>query len=127
MPMEMLNNPVLADEQPPATSKMDSIFIKENQMKNIKSMNIDEKSIMESINGPNKETLEDNNDEEFLDLQFEENGENFAINVKKLADEKFLNQGFNYVPQENFYDYQIFNGRLKTRQLVQQVLDCSQF
>jgi hypothetical protein len=43
---------------------------------------------MDTINGPNKETPED--DENF-DLQVEENGEIFSMNVGKLADEMFLN------------------------------------
>lgn len=43
MPMEMLFNPILADEPPQLTDKMDSIFMKSDQIKNVKSMNIDAK------------------------------------------------------------------------------------
>lgn len=50
MPMDIMLNPVLADEQPSQVDKMESIFMKGDQIKNVKSMNIDEKAIMESIN-----------------------------------------------------------------------------
>lgn len=55
--MEMLNNPELADEKPSFTDKVDSIFKKGDQIKNVKSMNIDLESIMASIN--NMETLQE--------------------------------------------------------------------
>lgn len=51
-------NPVLADEQPTQVNKMEGIFMKSDQMKNIKSMNIDEKAIMESINKQNHQINE---------------------------------------------------------------------
>lgn len=57
MAMEMLNNPELADEKPSFTDKVDSIFKKGDQIKNVKSMNIDLESIMASIN--NMETLQE--------------------------------------------------------------------
>ena len=50
MPIDIMLNPVLADEQPTQVDKMESIFMKGDQIKNVKSMNIDEKEIMESIN-----------------------------------------------------------------------------
>jgi hypothetical protein len=50
MPMDIMLNPVLADEQPVQFDKMESIFMKGDQIKNVKSMNIDEKEIMASIN-----------------------------------------------------------------------------
>lgn len=56
MPMEIMLNPVLADEPPTQVDKMESIFMKSDQIKNIKSMNIDEKEIMDSIN---KQTSQD--------------------------------------------------------------------
>lgn len=55
--MEMLNNPELADEKPSLTDKVDSIFQKGDQIKNVKSMNIDLESIMASIN--NMEALQE--------------------------------------------------------------------
>ena len=57
MAMEMLNNPELADEKPSLTDKVDSIFQKGDQIKNVKSMNIDLESIMASIN--NMEALQE--------------------------------------------------------------------
>lgn len=58
MPMDIMMNPVLADEQPTQVNKMEGIFMKSDQMKNIKSMNIDEKAIMESINKQNHQINE---------------------------------------------------------------------
>jgi hypothetical protein len=63
MPMEIMMNPVLADEPPTIVDKMESIFMKDDQMKNIKTMNIDEDEIMMSINKqstplPNNENVE---------------------------------------------------------------------
>lgn len=62
MPLDIMMNPKLADEPPALVDKMESIFMKSDQMKNIKSMNIDEKEIMESINKQNHHQRE-NNDE----------------------------------------------------------------
>lgn len=59
MPMDIMLNPSMADEQPAHVDKMESIFMKSDQIKNIKSMNIDETEIMESIN---KQNLQQNND-----------------------------------------------------------------
>lgn len=53
MPIDIMMNPVLADEPPAQVNKMESIFMKSDQIKNVKSMNIDEKEIMESINKQN--------------------------------------------------------------------------
>jgi len=50
MPMEIIMNPILADEPPILEGKMESIFVKSDQMKNVESMNIDESEIMETIN-----------------------------------------------------------------------------
>lgn len=50
LPMDIMLNPILADEPPPVVDKMESIFMKTEPAKNVKSMNIDEKEIMESIN-----------------------------------------------------------------------------
>ena len=63
MPMEIMMNPVLADEPPAKVDKMESIFMKGDQIKNIKTMNIDEEEIMMSINKqnsqqPNNENVE---------------------------------------------------------------------
>lgn len=62
MPLDIMLNPILADE-PPLGNKMESIFMKSDQIKNVESMNVDEKEIMESIN---KQTapLNNANDEE---------------------------------------------------------------
>lgn len=51
--MDILDNPILADEAPTQIDKMESIFMKSDQVKNVKSMNIDEKEIMDSINQQN--------------------------------------------------------------------------
>lgn len=107
MPMEMLNNPILADEQPERTNKMDSIFMKETQIKNIKSMNIDEKSIMESINGQSNKNENENESDELVDTldlrpedmdeeEQQQNENNFdldewATTTARLAKEMFLN------------------------------------
>ena len=61
--MEIMMNPVLADEPPAKVDKMESIFMKGDQIKNIKTMNIDEEEIMMSINKqnsqqPNNENVE---------------------------------------------------------------------
>lgn len=63
MPMEMLFNPILADEPPQMTDKMESIFMKSDQIKNVKSMNIDAKEIMESIN---QQTAKTNSDDDLF-------------------------------------------------------------
>lgn len=56
MPMDIMLNPILADEPPTQIDKMESIFIKSDQIKNVKSMNIDEKEIMDSMNNQNIST-----------------------------------------------------------------------
>ncbi|CRL05925.1 CLUMA_CG018926, isoform A [Clunio marinus] len=53
MPMDIILNPVLADEPPAQVDKMEGIFAKNEEMKNIKTMNIDEETIMKSINTQN--------------------------------------------------------------------------
>lgn len=50
-------NPVLADEPPAAVDMMESIFMKTDPPKNIKTVSIDEKEIMETIN--NQKTADD--------------------------------------------------------------------
>lgn len=58
MPMDIMLNPILADEPPTLVDKMESIFMKSDQLKNVKSMNIDEKEIMDSINKQNNPPTE---------------------------------------------------------------------
>lgn len=50
MPMDIMLNPILADEPPAVVDKMESIFTKNEPVKNLKTIDIDEKTIMESIN-----------------------------------------------------------------------------
>lgn len=53
--MEIMLNPKLADEPPAQNDKMESLFIKSDQVavKNLKTMNIDESEMMEAINKQN--------------------------------------------------------------------------
>lgn len=67
MPMDIMLNPVLADEPPAVIDKMESIFMKGDQVKNVKSMNIDEKEIMESINKHSDSDHHDKVDERIYD------------------------------------------------------------
>jgi hypothetical protein len=67
MPMEIMLNPVLADEPPTQVDPMESIFMKGDQIKNIKSMNIDEKEIMDSINKQSTQQLNNENAERIYD------------------------------------------------------------
>lgn len=50
MPKEIMMNPILADEPPVKVDKMESIFIKDEQLKGITKMSMDEETIMKSIN-----------------------------------------------------------------------------
>lgn len=68
MPMEIMLNPVLADEPPVQVDKMESIFMKGDQIKNIKSMNIDEKEIMDSINKQSTQQMNNENAENIYDV-----------------------------------------------------------
>lgn len=68
MPMEIMLNPVLADEPPVQVDKMESIFMKGDQIKNIKSMNIDEKEIMDSINKQSTQQMNNENAENVYDV-----------------------------------------------------------
>lgn len=63
MPLDIMMNPILADEPPTQVDKMESIFMKSDQIKSVKSMNIDEKEIMESINKQNQ-SIEKNDNED---------------------------------------------------------------
>lgn len=56
-PVDIMMNPVLADEPPAAVDMMESIFMKTDPPKNIKTVSIDEKEIMETIN--NQKTAKD--------------------------------------------------------------------
>lgn len=56
-PVDIMMNPVLADEPPAAVDMMESIFMKTDPPKNIKTVSIDEKEIMETIN--NQKTADD--------------------------------------------------------------------
>lgn len=67
MPMDIMLNPILADEPPAIIDKMESIFMKGDQVKNVKSMNIDEKEIMASINKHSDSDHHDNVDERIYD------------------------------------------------------------
>lgn len=67
MPMDIMLNPILADEPPAIIDKMESIFMKNDQVKNVKSMNIDEKEIMASINKHSDADHHDNVDERIYD------------------------------------------------------------
>lgn len=67
MPMDIMLNPSMADEPPAHVDKMESIFMKGDQIKNIKSMNIDETEIMESINKQNLMQQIANDDEHVFD------------------------------------------------------------
>lgn len=66
--MEIMLNPVLADEPPVQVDKMESIFMKSDQIKNIKSMNIDEKEIMESINKQNVQQATNESEDKIYEL-----------------------------------------------------------
>lgn len=59
-PVDIMLNPILADEPPALVDKMESIFMKSDQIKNVKTVNVDEKEIMESINKPNATDTTDN-------------------------------------------------------------------
>lgn len=65
--MEIMLNPILADEPPTQVDKMESIFMKGDQIKNIKSMNIDEKEIMDSINKQSTQQLNNGTAEKMYD------------------------------------------------------------
>ena len=70
LPMDIMLNPILADEPPVVVDKMESIFMKTDPVKNVKSMNIDEKEIMESIN---KQIIsQENNAEETTTTLYDE-------------------------------------------------------
>lgn len=49
-PLDIMLNPNLADEPPTVVDKMESIFMKSEPMRNVKSTSADEKEIVESIN-----------------------------------------------------------------------------
>lgn len=71
MPMDIMLNPILADEPPALVDKMESIFMNSDQIKNVKMANIDEKEIMESINKPNATNTTDNvGDENIYDEKY---------------------------------------------------------
>ena len=76
MPLEMLFNPILADEPPQMTDKMESIFMKSDQIKNVESMNIDAKEIMESIN---QQTAKTNNDDDLFIAMGNEKPAGFSL------------------------------------------------
>ena len=61
-------NPKLADEQPTLVDKMESIFMKSDQktIKNLKTMNMDESEMMETINKQNLSQTQ-NDDENVFD------------------------------------------------------------
>ena len=97
MPMEIMMNPVLADEPPTQVDKMESIFMKSDQIKNIKTMNIDEEEIMMSINKlqntqqPNTENVENitnvYEESDLMGLGMEVPAAfSIASNVKKASD-----------------------------------------
>jgi hypothetical protein len=75
MPMEIMLNPVLADEPPTQVDKMESIFMKGDQIKNIKSMNIDEKEIMDSINKQATQQMNNENPEKAENIEKVEKAE----------------------------------------------------
>lgn len=85
MPMDIMMNPILADEPPKKIDKMESIFMKSDLMKNIKSMNIDEIEIMESINGKNVPL---HNDETESDIIAMENERTFDFSLGSDEDIK---------------------------------------
>ncbi|KAL7023450.1 hypothetical protein ACKWTF_012617 [Chironomus riparius] len=68
MPIEIMLNPKLADEQPTLVDKMESIFMKSDQktIKNLKTMNMDESEMMETINKQNLSQTQ-NDDENVFD------------------------------------------------------------
>lgn len=63
MPTDIMMNYRLADEPPFKIDKMESIFMRSDSIKNIKSMNIDEEKIMKSIN--NQQHSENTNQNNF--------------------------------------------------------------
>lgn len=54
--MNIMLNPILADEPPTLVDKMESIFMKNDQVINVKTLNIDEKEITKTINQPTDTT-----------------------------------------------------------------------
>lgn len=68
-PMDIMLNPILADEPPTTVDKMESIFMKSSeQIRNLKTVNVDEKHIMESINKANAtDTTDDERNENIFD------------------------------------------------------------
>lgn len=70
MPMDIMLNPILADEPPLVVDKMESIFMKTEPAKNVKSMNIDEQEILELMNKQN--VTSENNAEETTTALYDE-------------------------------------------------------
>lgn len=68
MPIDIMLNPKLADEPPIQVDKMESIFMKSDQkaLKNLKTMNMDESEMMETINKQNLSQTQ-NDDENVFD------------------------------------------------------------
>lgn len=70
MPIDIMLNPKLADEPPEMNDKMESIFMKSDQVtiKNLKTMNMDESEMMEAINKQNlSEAQQNDNNENVFD------------------------------------------------------------
>lgn len=88
MPMDIMLNPILADEPPTHVDKMESIFMKSEQIKNVKSMNIDEKEIMDSINKQNLRKKNDNDEAEIVidDMDLIPRGESKPAGFSMVSD-----------------------------------------